>query len=74
MRESTGEMNITLVVVLAVGLFMALFYYLIWPTIDDNMTMNTSCQAAWCEDCESGDCVSVTCHYKGKDFQCAWKG
>jgi len=29
MRESTGEMNITLVVVLAVGLFMALFYYLI---------------------------------------------
>ena len=46
MKEASGELNLTVVVVMAVAALMAFFYTLIWPTIRNNMASNTKCQAA----------------------------
>ena len=75
MKEASGELNLTVVVVMAVAALMAFFYTLIWPIIKNNMTANTKCQAAVCEKCTNSDgCETVTCHYKGETFNCVWKG
>ena len=76
MKEATGELNLTVIVVMAVAALMAFFYTLIWPTIKNNMTANTKCQAAICENCNPEGCKTVQCWYKdpNKKFNCVWKG
>ena len=78
MKEATGELNLTIVVVMAVAGFMAFFYTLIWPMLRNNISANTKCQAAVCEKCDTSanpnGCSTVPCHYKGETFNCVWKG
>ena len=80
MKEASGELNLTVVVVMAVAALMAFFYTLIWPTIKNNMTANTKCQAAVCKKCEDPNgCSMVDCTYTDKkgnktNMQCDWKG
>lgn len=80
MKEASGELNLTVVVVMAVAALMAFFYTLIWPTIKNNMTANTKCQAAVCKKCEDPNgCSMVDCTYTDKkgnktNMQCVWKG
>ena len=75
MKEATGEFNSTIVVVIAVGLLMAFFYTIIWPSIKNNMDANTKCSKAYCEKCtDPGGCTRVTCHYKDSTIYCPWKG
>lgn len=77
MRESTGELNATIVVVLAVGVLMAFFYYTLWPIIRHNFLKNSQCSKAICETCKQGEkCEYVTCHLKGSEetFSCVYKG
>ena len=33
MKEATGELNVTLIVVMAVGILVAYFYFTIWPSL-----------------------------------------
>ena len=80
MKEASGELNLTVVVVMAVAALMAFFYTLIWPTIRNNMASNTKCQAAVCKKCEDSDgCSTVDCTYTDKkgnktEMKCVWKG
>lgn len=78
MKETTSELNLTIVVVMAVAGFMAFFYTLIWPMLRNNISANTKCQAAVCEKCDTSanpdGCLTVQCHYKGETFNCVWKG
>ncbi len=86
MKESTGMLNATVVVVIAVGVFMAFFYYTLWPLIKRNYSMNADCSRAICDQCPEDDngkrnCEMVKCHLKGDDpndpdktFECVWKG
>ena len=78
MKETTSELNLTIVVVMAVAGFMAFFYTLIWPMLSNNISANTKCQAAVCEKCDTSanpnGCPTVPCHYKGETFNCVWKG
>lgn len=80
MKEASGELNLTVVVVMAVAALMAFFYTLIWPIIKNNMEANTKCAAAVCEKCDTSanpnGCATVTCWYKDKTkpFKCVWKG
>ena len=80
MKEASGELNLTIVVVMAVTALMAFFYTLIWPIIKNNMEANTKCAAAVCEKCDTSanpnGCATVTCWYKDKNkpFKCVWKG
>lgn len=75
MKEATGELNTTVVVVLAVGVLIAFFYYTIWPMIKDNFDKNSQCSKAICEG-EPDSEGYITCHMKGKteEFKCVYKG
>jgi hypothetical protein len=79
MKEATGELNMTLVVVIAVGVLAAFFFAILWPSIKNSMIMNSKCSDAVC----NASTVSngkVTCSYykngvkQGSDFECVWKG
>lgn len=80
MKETTSELNLTIVVVMAVAALMAFFYTLIWPMLRNNISANTKCAAAVCEKCDTSanpnGCATVTCWYKDKTkpFECVWKG
>ena len=88
MKETTGELNMTIVIVVAVSVLVAFFYFVIWPGLDDNFKANSSCSKAVCENpCGNGnnscsDAIGdlVKCYYvdnngnKHDDIYCPWKG
>lgn len=78
MKEATGELNTTVVVVLAIGVLMAFFYYTIWPIIKVNFDTNSKCSKAICESCPNNDCDYVTCYNREDpnrvEFKCLYKG
>ena len=74
MREATADLNMTIVVVVAVAGLMAFFSLTIWPMIRGNMRNDENCSDAIC----TGAPVNgmITCHRKGgtEEFQCPYKG
>ncbi len=78
MKEATGELNMTVVIVIAVGILAAFFYTVIWPLIGDNFDKNANCNNAICkcdENCRNNTGIAK-CYVKGKStqFECPWKG
>ena len=80
MKEATGELNMTIVVVVAVGILSVFFFTILWPTIKNTFIANSKCSDAVCDKSTLNDGL-VTCKYYDKDgrqqgteFQCAWKG
>lgn len=43
MKEATGELNMTVIVVVAIAAVAALFYAFIWPNIKKNIQAQTIC-------------------------------
>ena len=75
MKEATGELNGTLVVVITIGLLSTFFFTVIWPILKNNLHSNTRCTDAICEKCPKGQiCKTVTCDYKGQKMTCPYKG
>ena len=82
MKEATSELNATVVIVLAIAVLIAFFYYTLWPIIKNNFDRNSQCSKAICETCKdatgnvSTDCDYVTCHSKNdtNTFECVYKG
>ena len=77
MKEASGELNATVVVVLAIGVLIAFFYYTVWPLIQTNVEANSRCNKAICESCPDSNCDYVTCYSKNnpeKKFECVYKG
>ena len=75
MKEATGELNGTLVVVLTIGLLSTFFFTVIWPILKNNLHSNTRCSDAICEECPKGSvCKTVRCTYKGQTLECPYKG
>ncbi len=60
MKEATGELNATVIVVIIVAMLVAFFYFTIWPSLRNNMNENISCSKAICEPGEPG-ATSVSC-------------
>ena len=46
MKEATGELNMTVVTVVAIAAIAAFFYALIWPQLKTQMQLNSACSAA----------------------------
>ncbi len=81
MKEATGELNMTVVVVVAIGILAAFFYTVIWPMISNNMDSKSKCNAAVCKsntvDANGmADCAlyDKNGNQKGSSFKCVWKG
>lgn len=54
MKEATGELNMTVVTVVAIAAVGAFFYFFIWPSIQSGLTMNT------CKNiCPGGEVIGV---------------
>lgn len=43
MKEATGELNMTVITVVAIAAVGALFTFLIWPSIKQNIALSTAC-------------------------------
>lgn len=77
MKEATGELNAAVVVMLAIGVLIAFFYYTIWPIVKENFDKNSQCSKAICESCPTHDCDFVKCHLRNDtsvEFECVYKG
>ncbi len=64
MKEATGELNMTVVTVVAIAAVAAFFYAFVWPAIQSSIEQNTKCAAAQNCQCEGDECV---CKYYGPD-------
>ena len=79
MKEATGELNMTVVVVVAVGVLAAFFYTTLWPMIKGSYISSSKCSDAVCDPRTLSDGM-VTCNYykngrvEGNSFKCVWKG
>lgn len=62
MKEATGELNMTVITVVAIAAVGAFFYAVIWPVIKNNINRNTYCSAAY-----SCDSNNKNCKYLDKD-------
>ena len=43
MKEATGELNMTVITVVAIAAVGMLFTIFVWPNIQSNMALNTAC-------------------------------
>lgn len=58
MKEATGELNMTVITVVAIAAVAAFFYAFIWPVIKNSINTATKCSAAICPaTCSTGTCA-----------------
>ena len=77
MKQAIGELNATVVVVIAIGVLIAFFYNTIWPIVKGNFEKNSQCSKAICETNDDDGDGYVTCHSKNNkdsEFICVYKG
>ncbi len=88
MKEATGELNLAVIVAIAVGILAAFFFGYMWPMINHNFHQNAQCNRAICDcskavennyRCEcrmpSKDGESDDTNYYGTEtFYCPFKG
>lgn len=43
MKEATGELNMTVITVVAIAAISLLFTMFVWPNIQSSITLNTAC-------------------------------
>lgn len=71
MKEATGELNITVITIVAIGALAAFFYFVIWPGIQTSMALTSACNAG--PETKSGDTSTasggVTCTKDNGDGQ-----
>lgn len=74
MKEATGELNMTVVTVVAIAAVAAFFYAFVWPGIKSSIEANTYCAMAQCGTCKDNgtqrecDCTAT------KDDGTTWTG
>lgn len=80
MKETQGELNMTVVIVVTVGILSVFFFAVVWPQIKDKFIATNKCSDAVCGKVPSNG--QVWCRYYdsktgkqvGGEFQCPWKG
>ena len=74
MKEATGELNMTVITVVAIAAVAAFFYAFVWPAIQTNLQLTTACNAAGSgkyEDTDNGiSCGNGVCTVNGKQKTC----
>lgn len=74
MKEATGELNMTVITVVAIAAVAAFFYAFVWPAIQTNLQLTTACNAAGAgkyEDAANGiSCDNGTCKVGNKEKTC----
>ena len=61
MKEATGELNMTVVTVVAIEAIAAFFYAFVWPKIKESINSSTKCSSAICpSSCKTGGICNCT--------------
>ncbi len=71
MKEATGELNMTVVTVVAIAAVAAFFYAFVWPYIQTSIERNTYCASAQCSYCDDEECECVA---YDSDGEVVWEG
>ena len=58
MKEATGELNMTVVTVVAIAAVAAFFYAFVWPGIQNSIKASTYCAMATCNK-DNTDCTYI---------------
>ena len=80
MKEATGELNLTVFIVIAVGILAAFFYTVVWPMMRQSQNRVVNCNKAVCGTQVTNGQVSCNFYDKNgqkvndKPFTCPWKG
>lgn len=57
MKEASGELNMTVVTVVAIAAVAAFFYAFVWPSVKSSINSATKCSSAICpSSCKTGTC------------------
>ena len=84
MKEATGELNMSVVVISSIAIRSAFFYTVLWPMINENQKQQTNCSKAICtvknpsKDVENG--IIRKCYYMDNNVRhelnnvCKYKG
>lgn len=48
MKEAAGELNMTVIVCISVGILMAFFFGVLWPILNGNFEREANCKNATC--------------------------
>lgn len=84
MKEATGELNMSVVVISSIAILSAFFYTILWPMINENQKQQTNCSKAICtvknpsKDVENG--IIRKCYYMDNNVRhelnnvCKYKG
>ncbi len=64
MKEATGELNMTVITVVAIAAVAAFFYAFVWPNIKASLLLTTACNSVDASGSYEGD--GVTC----QGFKC----
>lgn len=67
MKEATGELNMTVITVIAIAAIGVIFYTLVWPIIKNNINQSTKCANAICDECASGAKTTSCIYYEYDD-------
>lgn len=71
MKEATGELNMTVITVVAIAAVAAFFYAFVWPNIKTNINRSTICASAWgCTGCDGKHCTCTYCKEEGDEYNC----
>ena len=76
MKEATGELNMTVVTVVAIAAVGAFFYAFVWPNIKRTIQASTYCSTAQCASCTaSGTTTTCTdCKAYNESGTATWSG
>lgn len=64
MKEATGELNMTVITVVAIAAVAAFFYAFVWPSIKASMILTTACNSVNASGDYQGEgvtCTGYTC-------------
>ncbi len=65
MKEASGELNMTVVTVVAIAAVAAFFYAFVWPSVKTSIQSATKCSSAICpSNCQAGQACKCT-YYEG---------
>ena len=68
MKESTGELNMTVITVVAIAAIAAFFYAFVWPILKNNIETSQKCATAVCSTCSGATCTNCT-YYSGDSVE-----
>ena len=83
MKEATQDLNMTMVVVISVGVLLTFFFYYLWPILNDNFRAESQCSKAACNCSEDARVVRdgveycTDCRIDGNPMdgmECLYKG